>query len=119
MAPIVGGVLGGVTVRTKLRLVLSAPSLTLMVIVAVPTSFAAGTSVTARLESMPPRVMLASGNNVWSDEPVVTTRLLAAVSKSPITNAMGPAVEFTGIVRLAMAEMVGRSFTGLTVSRKL
>jgi hypothetical protein len=52
------------TVITKVSLVLSEPSLTVTVMVAVPLWPLAGVNVTVRFAPLPPKTMLAFGTNV-------------------------------------------------------
>ena len=69
MAVMVGGVLAAFTVNTKLVEAVSVPSLTVIVIVEVPLSPAAGVMTTLRPASVPPpKVILASGTSVASEE---------------------------------------------------
>ena len=108
-----------VTVSTKLVLVLSEPSLTVTVIVATPLWLAAGVTVTVRLAPLPPKTMFAFGTNVGLDELPLTVKLPAAVSTSLTAKPIASVAVFTEILWLGMLEIVGASFTALTVSRKL
>src|SRR5438552_764626 len=119
MVEMVGGSLTGLTVRTKLLLRTFTPSLTLTVINVVPTWLVAGVTVTARLVPLPPKTMLALGTNVRLVDVALRVRLPAAVSTSPIMNAMGPVEVSSLTVWLPMAEMVGGSLTAFTVTRKV
>src|SRR5947209_7317711 len=65
---IVGGVLIGVTVKTKTALALAWPSRTRTVIVAVPNWLGVGRRATVRLEPLPPKTMLAFGTSTGLDE---------------------------------------------------
>ena len=85
----VGGVLG-TTVTAKLLFVLALPSLTVTVMVAVPTCAATGVTVTVRLAPLPPKTMLAFGTKVGLDEFPLSVRMVSAVSASPTVNAMAP-----------------------------
>ena len=60
----VGASLTGLTVSTKVSLVVLVPSFTLTVIVVVPFAFGAGVIVTVRLAPLPPNTMLAFGTSV-------------------------------------------------------
>ena len=73
--------------------------------------------MTVRLEPLPPNTRLAFGTRVvFADEPL-TVRLAAAVSTSPTVKLSGP-VEASWLMDwLVTSEMVGASFTELTVSR--
>ena len=82
MALTVGGAL---TVKMKLVDALSAPSLTMSVIVAVPLWPATGVMVTVRSAPLPSTAMLASGTRVWLLLLAVTTS--EAVSESPTVKA--------------------------------
>src|ERR1044071_5545316 len=90
-----GGSFTGLTVSVKLVLVLAVPSLTVNVIVAVPFWFAAGVTVTVRLDPLPPNTMFAVGIRVGLEEVPLNVRLRAPVLVSSL------------IVRLAMLEIVG------------
>src|ERR1051325_3248141 len=69
MSEMVGRSLTGLTVRTnELLEVVPAGSWTVMMTVAVPFWFAAGTSVTVRLEALPPKLMAESGNKDGFDD---------------------------------------------------
>src|SRR5262245_2605508 len=72
MLVIVGGSFTALTVRTKLVLVLSDPSLTVRVIIAVPFSFGDGFTVTVRFAPLPPKTMLCT--SVGFEEMPVTAR---------------------------------------------
>ena len=78
LAPVAGevsdttGAAKGLTVRVKLVLVLSKPSLTVRVIVAVPVCPLAGVTVTERLAPLPPKTILTLGTRVGLEELAVT-----------------------------------------------
>ena len=110
-------VFGPVTVSTHGSLVVRDPSLTVTVIVAVPDWLAAGVTVTVRDEPLPPRMMLPSGTSAGLDEVAVTTRLAAAVSRSPTVKAIAPVDVSSFVIRSAISAIVGPSFTAVTVSR--
>ena len=97
MVEIVGGVLGadGLTVTVKIELVLFVPSLTETVICALPVWFAAGVTLTVRLDPLPPNTMFALGTRVVEDEVPETVKLAAAVSVSPIVNEIAAVAWFT------------------------
>src|SRR5207247_5223271 len=91
MSEMTGGeLLAGVTVRTKLSLAVSEPSLTVAVIVAEPNWLLAGVTEIVRLAPEPPKTMLLLGTSVGLEEEPLRTRLDAAVSTSPIVKLMGP-----------------------------
>src|SRR5882762_9682928 len=73
----------------------------------------------ARLVPLPPRRMLVSGSRAGLEEVAVTTRLLAGVSTSFTMNAIVAETVSSGMVWPGMGEMVGGSFTGVTVRTKL
>src|SRR5439155_26138249 len=86
----VGGVLEALTVRVKLVLALREPSLTVSVIVAVPTWPLAGVTVTVRFPPLPPNTMFALGTSVGLEELAETVRLPAGVWASLTVKASGP-----------------------------
>ena len=91
---IVGGVLP-VTVRTKLSLAVPpSPSVTVIVMVAVPDCSAAGVIVTVRLDPLPPNAMFATGTSVRFEDAPATVRAAAAVSTSPTVKLCGPLAVF-------------------------
>ena len=77
------------TVRTKESLALNDPSLTVMVIVAVPFWLAMGVSETVQLDPLPPKTMFPLGTRSGLDERAVRIKLPAAVSTSPTVKAIG------------------------------
>src|SRR5688572_25131794 len=80
MAEIVGGVLSSLTVNTKSVLAVRAPSLTVMVMVLVPLSPAAGVMTTFLVAPFPPpKTMLALGTSVTSEDVAETVRPLGCV----------------------------------------
>src|SRR5262245_65770048 len=115
----VGGVLLARTVSWKVVLVLAWPSLTVTVIVATPVCVGAGVTVRVRLMPLPPNARFVVGTSVGLDELPLTVRLAAAVSRSPMVKASGPAGAPTGVDWLAMLDTVGASLTAVTVSEKL
>src|SRR6187200_3620576 len=103
----VGAVLA-LTVNTKFVDAVSAPSLTVTVMVEVPLSPAAGVMTRLRLAPVPPpKVMLAFGTNVAFDEVPETVNPVGCVSASPIVKAIGPVGVFSFVDCGAMAVMVG------------
>ena len=60
--------------------------------------------------------MFAVGTKVVFEEPFVRVRDDAAVSASPTVNASAPVFASSLIVWLAISEIVGASFTAVTVS---
>src|SRR5687768_4555343 len=120
MAEIVGGVLTSLTVNTKLVVAVRAPSLTVMVMVLVPLSPAAGVMTTCLVAPFPPpKTMLALGTSVTSEEVVETVRPLGCVCASPIVNAIRSVGVFSLVDCGPMAEIVGGVLTSLTVNTKL
>src|SRR5712691_1677865 len=106
MLVIVGGSFTAVTVSTKFVLAVSAPSLTVAVIVAVPNWLAAGVTVTVRFAPAPPNTMFAFGTSVGFDEVPLTVKL-PGVSASPTVKVIAPVVMSSLIVRFVMFEIVG------------
>src|SRR5215470_18415459 len=95
----VGAVLDdGVTVNRKEVLALLVPSLTVMVMVAVPDWPAAGVTVTVRLAPEPPKTMLALGTRVGLEELPLRERLASGVSGSLMVNGRGEVGVFSGVV---------------------
>src|SRR5689334_18070422 len=80
---ITGGSFTGVTVSTKFVLRDSAPSLTVIVMVALPLWFVAGVTVTVRLLPLPPKTMLFVGTRVVLEDALFRVKLPAGVSESP------------------------------------
>src|SRR5438045_6357482 len=64
----VGGSFTGLTVKRKLRIAVSVPSLTVTVIVALPTSLVAGVSWRFRASPLPLNTILALGTRTWLEE---------------------------------------------------
>src|SRR6476646_2661333 len=81
---------GALTVTAKLSLEEFTPSLTVIVMVAVPVWPAAGVIVRVRLEPLPPKTILLVGMSVGLEEFLRKTRLFTGVSESAMVNAMGP-----------------------------
>src|SRR5436190_1993898 len=108
MSEMTGGeLLVGVTVRTKLSLAVSEPSLTVAVIVAEPNWLLAGVTEIVRLAPEPPKTMPLLGTSAGLDEELLRTRLEAAVSASPTVNPIGSADPPWTIVWSGMSEIVG------------
>src|SRR5205814_9464823 len=78
-----------------------------------------GVIVTVRSGPVPTKKIFASGTSPGLDEWPVRVKPLGSVSTSPIENGMGAVGVSWLIVWSAMLEIVGGSFTALTVSRKL
>ena len=83
---IVGGSLTGWTVRLKVVLPVSVPSLTVSVIVAEPFSLVTGRSTTVRALPLPPKMMRLVGMRVGLLEVAQNVRFVAAVSASEMVN---------------------------------
>ena len=109
---------GSCTVRRKAFDALRIPSLTMMVMVAVPVWLVAGVTRTVRLEALPPKEMFATGASVGLEELAVSARLAAGLSTSPTMNGRSAVDWFFRMVAPVMAEMIGASLTGVTVNRK-
>ena len=88
ISEIVGGVLTGLTVRTKVSVAVLVPSLTVTVIVVVPIWPLAGVTVTVRFPPLPPKTMLAFGTKVVLLELLFRVRLLSGVSASATVNGI-------------------------------
>src|SRR5437588_166769 len=88
--------------------------------VALPNWLVAGVTVTVRLEPLPPKTMLLTGTSVGLDDVALSTRLLAAVSASPMVKLSGPVDVSSAVVWSAMFDIVGGELlAGVTVSRKV
>jgi hypothetical protein len=98
------------TVRVKVVLVVSAPSLTVRVRVAVPVWLAAGVTVTVRLAPLPPNTMAALGTKVVFEDVPLIVRLATAVSASPTVKASGPTAVPIGVVWFVTVVIVGAVF---------
>src|SRR3954470_3004059 len=106
------------TVSRNCLCVVADPSLTVRVIVALPTSLVVGCSVTNRLDPEPLSTTWASEMSVGFDEWPVTVRFPAGLSISPTKKAIGAVELLRTMLWSAMALMVGASLTGVTVSTK-
>ncbi len=84
----VGGVFG-LTVNTKFVDVVSAPSLTVTVMVDVPLPPAAGVMTALRPAPLPPKTILATGTSVAFDEVADSVNAFGEVSASPTVKAIG------------------------------
>src|SRR5688572_2861574 len=116
----VGGWLPALTFTTKESLAISPePSDTVRLTMAEPNWLSAGVTLTVRLAPLPPRAMLAVGTKVGLDEIAATARPLADVSTSPTVNGSKAVVLFWEIDWLVMSDIVGASFTALTVTAKV
>ena len=114
----VGASFTALTTSTKEVLALAAPSLTVTVMRFVPACCAVGTSVSVRLAPLPSNKRFAPATNPALVEVPLTTRADRGVSKSPIVKATVTGVPSV-VVWLGMLEIVGASFTGLTVKRNV
>src|SRR5947208_2452896 len=75
--------------------------------------------VTVRLGPLPPNTIFSSGTRYGLEEQPVTVNLSADVSGSLMLNGMGEAGVSSSVDWSEILEMVGGSFTGLTVNRNL
>src|SRR6185503_6998986 len=119
MSASVGGSLTELTVRRKL--VLAEPfsaSVTVIVIIVLPAWFAAGVMATMRVAPLFVTSRFALGTTPWLEDVATTTRLPTGVSRSP-TVTVTFVIASSLITRSVTEEIVGRSFTGVTVSRKV
>ena len=98
MAVMVGGSLTAVTVSVKLVGVLSVPSLTVTVMVAVPLSPDTGVTVTFLDSLLPPKAIFATGTSVAFEDAPVSVNALVAVSSSPIVKGMAGVAVLSGVV---------------------
>lgn len=112
----VGGVLPDVTVIVNALFAVVVPSFTVTVIVVDPVWPGAGVTVTVRLAPLPPKTMLAVGTRVVFPLAPETVRIPAAVSMSPMVNGNAPVEAGSTTDWFARADMVGGSFTALTVN---
>ena len=83
------------------------PSLTSNRMAAAPNWLVNGVRDTVRAAPLPPSRMLAVGNKLGLSETAWTVKAAAEVCASPIVNANGPAVVFSGVLLSAIAEIVG------------
>src|SRR6266849_577455 len=75
--------------------------------------------LTVRLGPLPPRAMPAVATRPVLEELALSARVVVAVSTSPIVKGIAVVGVFSLVVWSAMADIVGRSFTGVTVTVKL
>ena len=108
----VGGSFTGLTVSAKESLAVPpSASRTVTVMIATPNCLRAGSTVTVRLDPLPPKLMLFVGTSTGFEEDALSVRLPSTVSTSPTVKAMGP-VEVSSLTdRFGMSLIVGRSFT--------
>src|SRR6266550_1126503 len=71
--------------------------------------------VTVRFDPLPPKRIFASGTRPGLDEWPLTIKLSGRVSTSPMENGMAAVGVSSSVDWFATLEMVGGSFTGLTV----
>ena len=106
------------TLNWKTLLVLSVPSLTVIVMFATPACPGSGVTVTVRLPLLPPNTMSAGSTRVGLSELPDSVRFAAGVSASPTVNGIAGVVASTAIIRFVMLEMVGGVFTWSMVTVK-
>src|SRR2546428_826994 len=94
----VGGSFTGLTVKTKLVLLVLVPSLTLKVIWAIPDWLAAGVMVTVRLAPLPPKEIFPFGTRPRVPELPDIDKLPGGVSRSSTTTISGPKTPSSVIV---------------------
>ena len=93
MSEMTGGSLTGFTASTNTRLALLLfVSVTVIVMVALPVWFVAGSSVTVRLLPLPPKVMFEVGTRLVLDEARLNVKSPGSVVSSPIVKAITCAV---------------------------
>src|SRR4051812_26384968 len=95
------------------------PSLTLSVITDDPVCPAAGVTLTVRLAPLPLSTIALGAITVGFELLLLRTRLVRAVSTSPMVKFNGPVVPLILIVWFAIPVMLGASFTAFTVNTKL
>jgi len=119
MAVMVGASLTAVTARVNVRLVTAAfPSVTEMVIAALPLRLAAGVILTLRLAPEPPKEIPVVGTRVVLEDEPLTVKLAAGVSTSPMVKSIVMGVSSL-VVLSSIADIVGESLTGVTVKLKV
>src|SRR5688572_7011374 len=106
----VGGVLA-FTVNKKFVAAVSAPSLTVTVMVEVPLPPGAGVMTTFRSAPVPPNVMLAFGTRVVFDEVPEIVKLPGCVSASPIVKAIAQLAAVPFVDWSAIAVIAGGALT--------
>src|SRR6266511_1383834 len=82
-------------------------SATVMVMMALPLWLVAGTTITFRLVSRPPKRILPSGTRVGFEEVAERLRQSAGNKASPMVKEIGPADRFSPITWSGMGGMVG------------
>ena len=119
MVEIVGGSLIGLTVRTNELLELKLPSLTMMVTVAVPKRFVAGTNVAVRELPLGLKEMFPMGRSVGLDELADNVSELIGLSMSARVKLTVVKVSSSIAGGFGIFEIVGASFTAATLIGKL
>src|SRR5262245_54552133 len=109
----------GLTDRTKLSFAVNEPSLTVTVMVALPTTFDTGVTVTVRFDPKPPNTMLLVGTNDGFEELAERVRLLAETVALPMVKGIAAVGVFTGVLWLAMSLIVGAVLPPLVLIIKL
>ena len=79
----------------------------------------AGVMVMLRLAPLPPKAILAPGNNVGLSEPAITLTLPMAVSESAMVKVIGALGVSSLRLRSAMALTLGASLMSVTVNKKV
>ena len=96
---------------TKLSLNVSTPSLTVIVIVAIPLCppfrKAFGVTVTVRFAPLPPKTMFASGTNAWLLDLPVNVSAAAGAPTSPTVKGIAPVLTPRFELRSPMSLIVG------------
>ena len=120
MGSSVGGSFNGKTTTVTTLVTASAPipefSKTTILTVVVPNSFGAGVSIKVRLAPLTPSTRFTGGNKVELADETETRRLEGSDSASATTNETRFVIESSSTVMTAGAEIVGASFTDLTLS---
>ena len=95
----------------KALLAEAVPSLTVIVMVAVPVWFVTGVIVTVRLAPEPPKTTFVLGTRAGLDDVPLTERFAVGLMTSLTVKLIGGVAVFRTIAWSAMAEMVGPSVT--------
>ena len=94
----VGASLTAVTVSVKFIDVLSVPSLTVTVMLAVPLSPDTGVTITFLASLLPPKTIFAIGTSATFEDAPVSVNALVAVSASPIVKGMAGVAVLSSVV---------------------
>src|SRR5262245_2863190 len=101
----------GSVLMLKVVLAVALPSLTVIVMSALPITPGNGVTTTRRLLALPPKAMPLFSTTLVLAEVPDTVRLAAGVSESPIVNGIGDVVVPAGVFWPGIVEMVGGLLT--------